>query len=53
MTSEDIPHLQNLKPLRSFEIPPGDSVPFTIVFLKATRDAKDFTCEVVAATAEV
>jgi predicted Zn finger-like uncharacterized protein len=53
MTSEDIPHLQNLKPLRSFEIPPGDSVPFTIVFLKATKDAKDFTCEVVAAAAEV
>lgn len=49
MTSEDIPHLQNLRPLRSFEVPPGDSVPFTIVFLKATKGAKDFTCEVVAA----
>jgi len=53
MTSEDIPHLQNLKPLRSFEIPPGDSVSFTIVFLKAAKGAKDFTCEVVAAAAEV
>lgn len=53
MTSEDIPHLQNLKPLRSFEIPPGDSLPFTIVFLKAAKGAKDFTCEVVAAAAEV
>jgi hypothetical protein len=53
MTSEDIPHLQNLRPLRSFEVPPGDSVPFTIVFLKATKSAKDFTCEVVAAAAEI
>jgi predicted Zn finger-like uncharacterized protein len=49
MTSEDIPHLQNLKPLKSFEIPPGDSMPFTIVFLKGAKGAKDFTCEVVAA----
>lgn len=52
MTSEDIPHLQNLKPLRSFEIPPGDSVPFTIVFLKALKGSKDFTCQVVSALAE-
>jgi predicted Zn finger-like uncharacterized protein len=53
MTGEDIPHLQNLKPLRSFEIPPGDSVPFTIVFLKATKGAKDLTCQVVSAVAAV
>ncbi len=53
MTGEDIPHLQNLKPLRSFEIPPGDSVPFTIVFLRAAKGAKDFTCQVVSAAAEV
>jgi predicted Zn finger-like uncharacterized protein len=53
MTGEDIPHLQNLKPLRSFEIPPGDSVSFTIVFLKAAKGAKDFTCQVVSAVAEV
>lgn len=52
MTSEDIPHLQNLKPLKSFEIPPGDSVPFTIVFLRSAKAAKDFTCQVVTAAAE-
>jgi hypothetical protein len=53
MTTEDIPHLQNLKPLKSFEIPSGDSVPFTIVFLKLTKNAQDFTCEVVTAEGEV
>jgi hypothetical protein len=52
MTLEDIPHLQNLKPLKSFEIPPGDSVPFSIVFLRSSKGAKDFTCEVIAAGAE-
>jgi predicted Zn finger-like uncharacterized protein len=49
MTTEDIPHLQNLKPLKSFEIPSGDSAAFTIVFLKSTKNAKDFTCEVLTA----
>jgi predicted Zn finger-like uncharacterized protein len=53
MTTEDIPHLQNLKPLKSFEIPSGDSVPFTIVFLKLTKNAKDFTCELVTVEGEV
>ncbi len=53
MTSEDIPHLQNLKPLRSFEIPPGDSVPFTIVFLRSAKNARQFSCEVVVAEGEV
>src|SRR5919109_2919041 len=53
MTIEDIPHLQNLKPLKSFEIPAGDSVPFTIVFLRSTKHAQDFTCEVVTAEGEV
>jgi len=52
MTTEDIPHLQNLKPLKSFEIPPGESVPFTIVFLKSTKTAKAFTCEVIGAEGE-
>lgn len=51
MTTEDIPHLQNLKPLKSFEIPPGDSVPFTIVFLKSAKAVKNYSCEVVAASA--
>jgi predicted Zn finger-like uncharacterized protein len=49
MTLEDIPHLQNLKPLKSFEIPPGDSIPFTIVFLKSAKAAKEFSCEVLTA----
>jgi predicted Zn finger-like uncharacterized protein len=53
MTIEDIPHLQNLKPLKSFEVPSGDSVPFTIVFLRSTKNAQDFTCEVVMAEGEV
>jgi predicted Zn finger-like uncharacterized protein len=49
MTTEDIPHLQNLKPLKSFEIPPGDSIPFTIVFLKSAKSAREFSCEVLRA----
>jgi predicted Zn finger-like uncharacterized protein len=53
MTVEDIPHLQNLKPLKSFEIPPGDSIPFTIVFLKSAKSAKEFTCEVLTAEGRV
>lgn len=53
MTAEDIPQLQNLKPLKSFEIPPGDSIPFTIVFLRSVKGAKQFSCEVVAAEGEV
>jgi len=53
MTLEDIPQLQELKPLKSFELPPGDSVPFTIVFLKSVKNAKQFTCEVASAAGEV
>lgn len=53
MTTEDIPHLQNLKPLKSFEIPPGDSIPFTIVFLKSAKSAREFSCDVQAAEGEV
>ncbi len=49
MTTEDIPHLQNLKPLKSFEIPPGDSMPFTVVFLKSAKNAREFSCEVLRA----
>lgn len=53
MTLEDIPHLQSLKPLKSFEMPPGDSVPFAVVFLKAGRAVKDFTCVVSLADSDV
>jgi predicted Zn finger-like uncharacterized protein len=49
MSTQDISDLQRLKPLKSFDIPPGDSVPFAIVFLKPSKGVKDFTCEVVAA----
>jgi hypothetical protein len=49
MTLEDIPHLQNLKPLKSFEVPPGDSIPFTIVFLKSAKTAREFSCTVLMA----
>lgn len=52
MTVEDIPQLQELKPLKSFEIPPGDSIPFTIVFLRSAKSASEFTCEVVNAQGE-
>lgn len=53
MTAEDIPHLQDLKPLKSFELPPGDSIAFTVVFLKPAKQAKDFSLEVVLADGEV
>jgi predicted Zn finger-like uncharacterized protein len=51
MTVQDISDLQRLKPLKTFEIPPGDSIPFTIVFLKSTKGIKNFSCEVLAAEA--
>ena len=53
MTVEDIPQLQELKPLKSFEVPPGDSIPFAIVFLKSTKNANEFTCEVMNAQGEI
>ena len=49
MTAQDISDLQRLKPLKTFEIPPGDSIPFAIVFLKSTKEIKDFSCEVLTA----
>jgi predicted Zn finger-like uncharacterized protein len=51
MTAQDISDLQRLKPLKTFEIPPGDSIPFTIVFLKSTKEIRDFSCEVLTAEA--
>jgi predicted Zn finger-like uncharacterized protein len=53
MTAQDISDLQRLPPLKSFDIPPGDSVPFTIVFLRSPKGIKDFSCAVVAAEGEV
>jgi predicted Zn finger-like uncharacterized protein len=52
MTAQDVSDLQRLPPLKSFDIPPGDSIPFTIVFLKPGKGVKDFSCEVVAAEGE-
>lgn len=52
MTAQDILDLQRLKPLKTFEIPPGDSVPFTIVFLKPGKAVKNFTATVLTAEEE-
>jgi predicted Zn finger-like uncharacterized protein len=52
MTTQDISDLQRLKPLKTFEIPPGDSVPFTIVFLKPAKAVKKFTAIVLSAEEE-
>jgi len=49
MTVQDISDLQRLKPLKNFEMPPGDTIPFTIVFLKSTKGITDFSCAVLAA----
>jgi predicted Zn finger-like uncharacterized protein len=49
MSAQDVIDLQRLQPLKSFDIPPGDSVPFTIVFFKPSRAVKEFSCEVQAA----
>ena len=49
MTAQDITDLQRLKPLKTFEIPSGDSVPFAIVFLRSGKQVKDARCEVLSA----
>jgi predicted Zn finger-like uncharacterized protein len=49
MTAQDVADLQRLKPLKTFEIPSGDSVPFAIVFLRTGKPIKDARCEVVSA----
>jgi len=51
MNVQDIADLQKLEPLRNFEIPPGDSMPFTLVFLRSNQAAKNFTCAISAAEA--
>jgi hypothetical protein len=53
MSAQDIVDLQRLKPLKSFEVPPGDSISFAIVFLRPTKEVKDFSCEVLAAEGEI
>lgn len=48
MSAQDVTDLQRLKPLKTFEIPPGDSVPFAIVFLRPGKTLKDARCEVLS-----
>ena len=52
MTAQDVADLQRLKPLKTFEIPSGDSVPFAIVFLRTGKQVKDARCEVLSAEAD-
>jgi predicted Zn finger-like uncharacterized protein len=52
MTAQDVSDLQRLKPLKTFEIPSGDSVPFAIVFLRAGKPVQDARCEVLSAEAD-
>ncbi|HEY7553488.1 MAG TPA: zinc-ribbon domain-containing protein [Candidatus Binatia bacterium] len=52
MTAQDVTDLQRLKPLKTFEIPSGDSVPFAIVFLRSGKQVKDARCEVLSAEAD-
>jgi hypothetical protein len=51
MTAQDVTDLQRLKPLKTFEIPPGDSVPFAIVFLRPGKSPMDARCEVLSVEA--
>jgi predicted Zn finger-like uncharacterized protein len=53
MSTQDIVDLQRLPPLKSFAVPPGDSISFAIVFLRPTKEVKDFSCEVLAAEGEI
>ncbi len=53
MSAQDIVDLQRLKPLKTFEVPPGDSIAFAIVFLRPTKEVKDFSCEVLSAEGEI
>jgi predicted Zn finger-like uncharacterized protein len=53
MSPQDIADLQRLKPLKNFDVPPGDSIPFAIVFLRPSKAIKDFSCEVVSAEGAV
>jgi hypothetical protein len=53
MSAQDIVDLQRLKPLKSFEVPPGDSISFAIVFLRPMKEVKDFSCDVLSAEGEI
>lgn len=49
LTAQDISILQSLSPQKRFEILPEGSTTFVIVFLKASRGTKDFSCRVLSA----
>lgn len=52
MSAQDIIDLQRLKPLKSFEVPSGDSISFAIVFLRPRKEIKNFSCAVASAEGE-
>jgi len=49
LSSKEISLLQRLEPPRRFEIRPGESAGFSVVFLSPPAGAKEFTARVVAA----
>jgi hypothetical protein len=49
LTAQEISILQRLSPQKRFEISPQESAAFVIVFLKPTREIKDFSCRVLSA----
>lgn len=48
MEAKEISILQELNPQRRFEIPPEQSAPFTIVFLKPLKDIRSFACRILS-----
>ncbi len=49
LSSKEISLLQRLEPTRRFEIRPGESAGFSVVFLNPPRGLKEFTARVAAA----
>lgn len=53
LTAQEITILQKLSPQKRFEILPADSRGFAIVFLKSTKEIKEFSCRVSSAEGSV
>lgn len=53
LTAQEITILQKLSPQKRFEILPEDSRGFAIVFLKSTKEIKEFSCRVSSAEGSV
>jgi hypothetical protein len=49
LTVQEIATLQRQSPIRRFEIPPDESAPFSIVFMKSSAQIKSFGYRVLAA----